>query len=314
LKEKIKGALLGVAIGDALGVPVEFKDRSYLKINPISEMIGYGTHYQKPGTWSDDAALTFCQVEAIIRNCNLFETGLIFLNWKYSAKWSARGNVFDIGITTNNAFEKLRKTRNPRMSGGDSEFDNGNGSLMRILPVTFLVKEYATNMRFQIVSDISSITHRHIRSRIGCYYFIEFCLKIINGVDKFVAYKKLQSEITHYLKYLNVSKDEISLFKNFLQKDIWKLKETDISSSSYVVSTLEAVIWSFMTTSNFKEAVLKAVNLGGDTDTIGSITGGIAGLYYGCSEIPNEWMEKLARLEDIIELSNELNTKIYGNK
>jgi ADP-ribosyl-[dinitrogen reductase] hydrolase len=297
MKDKIKGALLGIAIGDALGVPVEFKSRAFLKQHPVKDMIGFGTHDQKPGTWSDDASLSFCQVEALISNLDLKFTASLFLKWLEEGFWSARGEVFDVGNTTIDSLYRFKQTGDPYNSGGVRVSDNGNGSLMRILPVTFAVVGYDINERFRIVSEISSITHGHIRSIIACFYFTEYCLQIIEGKDKFLAYKNVQHSVVNILIKKGIDLKEIEIFH---------LDESEISSSGYVVSSLEASMWSFLRTENFKDAVLKSVNLGEDTDTIGSITGGIAGLYYGNNSIPVEWIEKIARKEDIIDLSDRL--------
>lgn len=308
--DRIKGALLGIAIGDALGVPVEFKSRAYLKQHQIKEMIGFGTHDQKLGTWSDDASLSFCQVEALISNFDLKSTTSLFLKWLEEGCWSARGEVFDVGNTTIDSLYRFKQTGDPYKSGGGSVSDNGNGSLIRILPVIFTLKGLEMKERFRIVSEISSITHGHIRSIIACFYFTEYCLQIIEGKEKFIAYKEVQQSVVNFLIKTGIDLNEIEIFHRLLENEIWNLDESEISSSGYVVSSLEASMWSFLKTENFKDAVLNSVNLGEDTDTIGSITGGIAGLYYGNNSIPNEWIESIARKEDIIDLADRLICKL----
>lgn len=135
--KQIKSALLGVAVGDALGVPVEFKSRQEISQNPVTTMIGYGTHNQPPGTWSDDSSLTFCLAEALTNDFCLDEIGQNFVKWYNENYWTPNGEVFDIGGTTKQAILRIAKGENPELAGSSKETDNGNGSLMRILPLLF---------------------------------------------------------------------------------------------------------------------------------------------------------------------------------
>jgi len=308
--DSIKSVLFGVAIGDALGVPVEFKSRNYLRQNPVKDFIGFGTHNQPEGTFSDDSSLTFCLAEALTRDFNLQTIGNNFLNWAYNAYWTATDEVFDIGIATGKAIENLAKGVNPEKAGGTGKNDNGNGSLMRISPLVFYVCKMPIKDRYEIVKKVSSITHRHIRSVISCFYYIEFMIELLNGSELLDTYKKLKKEIPQFLKKLSIVQSEIDCFERLLQHDIYELPEKEIKSGGYVLDTLEAGIWCLLTTNSFKDAVLKAVNLGDDTDTTGCVTGGIAGLFYGWKNIPDKWIKKLSRKKDIESLAERLNDKI----
>ena len=304
-----KDILFGVAVGDALGVPVEFKSRQSITINPVPDMIGYGTHYQPAGTWSDDSSLTFCLAEALAQEFNLNTIGNNFIKWLDEGFWTAHGNVFDIGIATTSAIKKLKQGVNPIMAGGTSEWDNGNGSLMRILPLILYIKDLPVQERFEITKQVSSITHGHIRSVISCFYYLEFARHIINGLDKFEAYQNLKTEVQDFIKTQFIPESEISLFKRLLVDDIQEYHENEISSSGYVLHTLEASIWCILTRSSYSESVLKAVNLGEDTDTTGAVTGGLAGLIYGIDGIPKHWINQLARRVDIEDLAVRLGAK-----
>jgi len=311
--KEIKSALFGVAVGDALGVPVEFKSRETLRKNPVTDMIGYGTYNLPPGTWSDDSSLTFCLAEALTQDFDLNVIGQNFVKWAHENYWTPHGDVFDIGIATSKAISRLAKGEKPELAGGFKENDNGNGSLMRILPLVFYLLDKPINERFDITRKVSSITHGHIRSVIACFYYLEFAKQILEGKDIFEIYKNLQTEISNYLAKLGINPTEIANFDRLLKGNIFKIDESDIQSSGYVLHTLEASIWSLMTTDNYKEAVLKAVNLGDDTDTTGAVTGGLAGLYYGFDNIPKKWLRQIARYRDIENLAERLNDKITNH-
>lgn len=309
---KIKSVLFGVAVGDALGVPVEFKNRQTIQKNPVTDMIGYGTHNLPAGTWSDDSSLTFCLTEALTQGFNLNLIGENFIKWRDDSFWTPRGTVFDIGIATNQSIGRLVKGVQPNLAGGIEELSNGNGSLMRIAPLLFYLLNKPISERYEITKQVSSITHGHIRSIIACFYYLEFAQKLFNGKDKFEIYNTLQSEIPEHLTRLSINIKEIEIFNRILKNDISKVSADKIYSSGYVVHTLEASIWSLLTTNNYKEAVLKAVNLGEDTDTTGAVTGGLAGLLYGIDNIPKKWRHEIVRFNDIEDLAERLSEKL-GN-
>lgn len=306
----IKAVLFGVAVGDALGVPVEFQSREIISKNPVSDMIGYGTYNLPPGTWSDDSSLTFCLAEALTHDFSLNKIGQNFVKWYQENYWTPHGNVFDIGFATIQAITRLAQGEKPELAGGFDETENGNGSLMRILPLIFYILDKPIEERYNITKKVSSITHGHIRSVIACFYFLEFAKQIIEGKDKFEIYKNLQLEVSNYLQSLSINPNEIALFERLLKSDIHNLDESQIQSSGYVLHTLEASIWCLLTTNNYKEAVLKAVNLGIDTDTTGAVTGGLAGLLYGFDDIPKKWVQQIARKKDIENLASRLAEKI----
>lgn len=311
--EKIKSALFGVAVGDALGVPVEFTSRQTLSKNPVTDMLGYGTYNLPAGTWSDDSSLTFCLAEALIQDFDLNIIGQNFVKWAHENYWTPHGHVFDIGIATSRAISRLAKGEKPELAGGFDETDNGNGSLMRIIPLLFHLLNKPIKERYDITKKVSSITHGHIRSVIACFYYLEFARQILVGKNKFEIYGNLQTEILNHLTSLAINPTEIAKFDRLLKGDIAKLDEDEIQSSGYVLHTLEASIWCLLTTDNYKEAVLKAVNLGNDTDTTGAVTGGLAGLLYGLDDIPKKWLQQIAKYNDIENLAERLNEKIASH-
>lgn len=309
----IQSALFGLAVGDALGVPVEFKSRETISKNPVTGMIGYGTHNLPPGTWSDDSSMTFCLAEALTQNFDLNTVAQNFVKWFRDNYWTPRGVVFDIGIATTDAILRLMQGVQPALAGGVNESDNGNGSLMRILPLLFHIYNKPIDERFELTKVASSITHRHIRSIIVCFYYMEFALQVLEGKEKFEIYHDLQASVLTHLHSCGVHPIEIAVFDRLLKTDIHRLEEDAIQSSGYVLHTLEASIWCLLTTDNYADAVLKAVNLGRDTDTTGAVTGGLAGLYYGIGSIPVNWRQQLARTAEIDNLAGRVAGKLcYG--
>lgn len=305
----IKAVLFGVAVGDALGVPVEFKSRSYLSSNPVKEMTGFGTYNQAPGTFSDDSSLTFCLAEALTYGCDLEEIAANFISWFDDGYWSARGRVFDVGIATESAIDRLKRGERPDLAGGTSVSSNGNGSLMRIAPLVFHISDKPIKERYEITRLVSSVTHGHVRSVIACFYYLEFSRQLLQSKDKFGIYKNLQTLVPEQLNELEINPEEIGLFFRLFNENIYELPVEEINSSGYVLHTLEASIWALLTTNNYADAVLKAVNLGEDTDTTGAVTGGLAGLLYGLEGIPADWKQQLARHDDIENLAERLALK-----
>ncbi|MFK7077932.1 ADP-ribosylglycohydrolase family protein [Flavobacterium oreochromis] len=305
----VHSALFGVAVGDALGVPVEFKDRNELARFPVHGMKEYGSHGQPAGTWSDDSSLTFCLADSLCDGYNTNQLAQYFVNWRNEQMWTPHGRVFDIGIATSNAIYRISQGIDPILCGGFNIGDNGNGSLMRILPLVFYIKDKSIDEIYQITKEVSSITHAHFRSVFACFIYLVYALEIIKGSDKEKAYTTMQLIIADFLKEKDFNKNELSLFDRILKQNISSIEETNISSSGYVLHSLEASLWCVLTSNSYKETVLKAVNLGGDTDTTGAIAGGLAGLIYGYDAIPTEWINVLARKTDIENLCERLAKK-----
>ncbi|MEC9489760.1 MAG: ADP-ribosylglycohydrolase family protein [Halanaerobiales bacterium] len=301
LKEKLKAGIVGHLTGDALGVPVEFKNREELKKDPVEDMRGYGTYSQPPGTWSDDSSLTLCLLESLIDGYDLEDQADKFVRWLYDAYWTARGRTFDVGNTTLLSISKLRAGQQPLSAGEDGERDNGNGSLMRILPLAFYLLDADPKERFNKTKEVSSLTHSHPRSVLGCYIYLDFAVRIIKEVELEKAYAETKEHIKTFVKDEPYS-SELKYYSRILEEDIRNLKEEEIRSTGYIVHTLEASFWALLNTESYRNAVLKAVNLGDDTDTTAAVTGGLAGIYYGYQQIPDDWLVEIARLDDVLEL------------
>jgi ADP-ribosyl-[dinitrogen reductase] hydrolase len=301
----IKDILYGVCVGDALGVPVEFESRDFLKKNLVVKMLSGGVHGQVEGVWSDDSSLTFCLAETIAEGYNINLLAEKFIAWKYNAYRTATGEVFDIGNATSLAISNLSKGVNPIEAGGKNESHNGNGSLMRILPLVIMLKDLSIEDRFKLTKEVSSITHAHSRSIMACFYYLEFALELIEGKDKYEIYENLKKTVPVFLNSNKILIVELTHFDRLLNGNIYELNENEIQSGGYVIQTLEASIWCLLTTNTYEDAVLKAINLGGDTDTTGAVTGGLAGLLYGYDSIPVEWINKIKSKNAIDDLINQ---------
>jgi ADP-ribosylglycohydrolase len=291
----VHGALFGVAIGDALGVPAEFKNREALKLDPVQDFIGYKSHNQPPGTFSDDSSLTFCLAESLCNGYDLNDLGNRFIQWLDDGYWTAGGEVFDIGMTTQRAISRLKNGTRPSLAGDFDEDANGNGSLMRIMPLLFYIRDFDIEKRYEIIKDVSSVTHGHIRSVIACFYYLEFALELLKGNDKQTAYNNTAATVYDIIVSKQIVQREIDLFAPLLKEDITKQNIDSIPSFGYVMNTLKASMYCFMTTENYRDATLMAVNLGNDADTTAAITGGLAGLYYGFEAIPEKWRDEIKK-------------------
>jgi ADP-ribosylglycohydrolase len=313
--EQIKAVLLGVAVGDALGVPVEFKSRGTFK---ITDMVGFGSHSQPAGTWSDDTSLTLCLADAMAEGFTgdslVEKTAENMIRWVEKGDFTAHGEVFDIGTSTSKAIRNLRKGLPPTESGCADVNENGNGSLMRIAPLVFHVSDKPQEERFEIVRQVSAITHAHPISILACIIYVEYLIKLLKGGDKYTTFEATQKEIMDALRkgpLRGYYKNEITdyFMPIIFPCNEWQLcDESDIESGGFVADTLKAVIWCFLTTDGYRDAVLKAVNLGSDTDTTAAVAGGLAGLYYGFGKggIPNDWIGMLARTQDILNTADKI--------
>ncbi|MBC1425607.1 ADP-ribosylglycohydrolase family protein [Listeria seeligeri] len=302
LKERLFPCVLGAVIGDSLGVPVEFKSREYLKEKPVIDMIGNGTYKLPKGTWSDDSSLTFTLMESLIKGYDINSIANNMVCFLDNGYWTPFGEVFDIGNATREALLRYKRKRSAFGCGGAEIFDNGNGAIMRIMPLVFYYgKDFSFKTKNRITEEVTSITHAHPRSILGSHIYIELLQNLFANMDKDLAYKEMKKYILeNYNDY--PFGNELTFYTRILDEDLSDLNEEEIKSSGYVVDTLESAIWSFLTTDSYKEAVLKAVNLGGDTDTISFIAGSLAGIYYKLEQIPMEWIEQIIKKEEILNL------------
>ncbi len=310
--EQIKAVVIGHAVGDALGVPVEFCLREELDADPVTDMRGYGTHSVPAGTWSDDTSMSLAALDvlsggevdhvAVMRN---------FTRWLNEAEFTATGCVFDVGGSCRRAVWNYMEIMDadgwvaPALRhrvtacGLDNEHSNGNGSLMRIHPYVLYAR--ARQLPFSawktLIEDASRLTHAHERSRVGCLIYAFVLMHLLESPTKASVSTALRHAARELCDY-----PELDRYGRLFAPDFANIPRNGIKSSGYVVHTLEAAIWCLLTTDSYAACVLKAVNLGEDTDTVAAVAGGLAGALYGYGAIPKEWLNPLLRRDYIEQL------------
>ncbi|MEE0956299.1 MAG: ADP-ribosylglycohydrolase family protein [Eubacterium sp.] len=277
MKKYLKEAVYGLAIGDAVGVPFEFKARDSFT---CEGMTGYGTHGQAPGTWSDDTSMTLATCKSLQEKekVDLDDLWDKFYHFLRHAKFTADHEVFDVGNTTMCTI--------PNRKGATGEHSNGNGSLMRILPLAFV-----EDITDEQIRNVSAITHAHPISKDACVYYVHAANKLLELAGSSRKPAEKMQELVNCL-YADIPAESV-----FARVPLIAGRDRmEIKSSGYVVDTFEAAIWALLTTRNYRDCILKAVNLGSDTDTVAAVAGGLAGLIYGFEGedgIPAEWVETL---------------------
>lgn len=301
--QRVRDGIIGLFVGDAVGVPYEFQNRQEIARHPATDMIGYGTHNQPPGTWSDDSTMTYCLLYSLMLHPQLDTDDLSrrFIQWYRQGLWTAHDELFDIGIATRQAIAIMENGTVPvEEAGGTDEYSNGNGSLMRILPLVYRLDGLDITTRYEWVRRVSSLTHRHPVSLLAGVIYIELGLELLHANGRSIA--DCYDAACHTIKTHYAQHAEYARFERIVNGALKHVDAAEISSSGYVLHTLEASIWTLLHTDNYRDAVLTAVNLGLDTDTTGAVTGGLAGIYYGYEQIPAHWREQLVRREEVEEV------------
>ncbi len=301
IKEKIKAVMLGHAVGDALGVPVEFCKREELDEDPVTEMTSFGTYPVPVGCWSDDTSMSVAALDSLASGKLDFDDIMVkFGAWYYDDEYTPTGETFDVGSTCRSAIDNyFTYHKAVGECGLTCERSNGNGSLMRIHPFS-LVAWYNREMREKwesVIEKASALTHAHERSKLACKIYTLVLFQLLDAPDKETVRLALKTAGCRY-----EASSERERYKRIFAPDFAELPREEIKSSGYVVDTLEAALWCVLTTDNYRDCVLKAVNLGDDTDTVAAVAGGLAGALYGYGSIPKEWLRALKRKDYIEEM------------
>lgn len=300
-EDAVKKAILGLVVGDALGVPVEFRSREELERDPVNGMRAYGTHHQPAGTWSDDSSMALCLMESLTRGVDYADMMTRFRRWADEGYMTPYGKVFDMGIATQQALARFAHGTPPLECGGIGERDNGNGSLMRILPMAlYLHRTMGPDFprmaeAYQIIHNASALTHAHPISLMSCGLYCAAANELLCGKTSVWGGIKTAKEFYHdQPKFAS----HLDTFQRIEPDFLPALPKSEISSGGYVLHTLEAALWCLERHDSFRTCLLEAVNLGEDTDTTGAVAGGLAGLKYG-DDIPEDWLSVIARREEI---------------
>ena len=287
--------MMGLVVGDALGGPVQFMERDEIRnrpqgpvttMEPITEILG-------PGSWSDDSSMAIATLDSLIckGKVDLDNIMLNFVKWLDDGVFTPYGFAWDIGATCEAAIERYKEGFDVYNCGLRGEWNNGNGSLMRIFPVC-VAEVLSDNIDLSDVLDVSRLTHAHDTTT----QIIERFYRIVKNIIKKKNYGDSHSPKVIVNAYERAYGSRMS----------GEEPEETISSSGYVVNTFNAAKWCFIGTKSYEECVLKAVNLGDDTDSVAAVAGALAGLYYGYDAIPEEWLQTIPRrdyIEDMCEMA-----------
>ncbi len=297
--DRRRGALLGLAVGDALGAAVEFLPRDVVLRAPVT---GYrrGGHPIPPGGgWTDDTSMALALADSIARaGWDLNDQMRRYLAWRDEGAYSVIDRCFDIGVTTNYALQRFKSTGDARTAGDPDEYASGNGSIMRLAPVVIHFADLfpdAIAALAERAAESSLTTHPSQQCLSACAYLALVLAALLHGVLR----EEVLAPDWPLLAELHTA---APLHGNVLAVARGSFREKsppEIQGSGYVVRSLEAALWAFHDAADFREAVLRAVNLGDDADTTGAVCGQLAGAYWGESGIPPEWLEELVRREMI---------------
>jgi ADP-ribosylglycohydrolase len=298
--DRFLGCLLGLAVGDAVGTTLEFKAPGSFK--PIDDMVGGGPFGLEPGQWTDDTSMALCLAESLIecRGFDPIDQLTRYRRWYKEGYLSAKGHCFDIGNATRSALDEFGRT-GEAWCGSTSPNSAGNGSLMRLAPIPMAFASQPHEM-LQHAADSSRTTHGATEAVDACRYYAGLLLGGLSGESKETLLAPFYCPIPNYWEQnpLAPKIHEVAA-GSFLTKE-----PPQIKGSGYVVQALEAALWAFHKSTNYRDGCLLAANLGDDADTTAAIYGQIAGACYGAQGIPTEWREKVWMRELIEDYAGRL--------
>lgn len=290
-QDRSRGALIGLAVGDALGTTLEFRPRGTFK--PLTDMVGGGHFCLKKGHWTDDTSMALCLGHSLVE-CGGFDPAdqmRRYCDWLDNGYMSSIGSCFDVGTTVSGALRRFQKTGEP-YAGPRSRWSSGNGSIMRLAPIAIAFHRLPLQLG-QFAIDSSRTTHGSPLCLDACAYLGQLLAALINGVPKIELWQQPYQPQT----------DEIGALVN----GDWREKSyEELRGSGFVVESLEAALWCFTNTTNFADCVLAAANLGNDADTTAAVAGQLAGACYGYQAIRDDWRDLLHQRAEIRELADNL--------
>jgi len=291
LRDRARGALLGLAVGDALGTTLEFKPKD--SYQPLTGIVGGGPFRLKAGAWTDDTSMALALATSLVERDGLDERDLMerFCAWAEKGEYSHNGRCFDIGITVRGALERFRRTGNP-VAGSIDPQTAGNGSLMRLAPVAILYA-FDDEARYEAARRQSATTHGAEEALAACAAYADLVAEAIQGWSKAQIFTPRSGW----------SPDKVG---RAMRMETVSWPRSQVRGSGYVIHSLEAAIWAVGNARDFREAVLLAANLGEDADTTAAIAGQLAGAIWGASGIPEEWLAVLAWRDRITDLADRL--------
>ena len=291
-EDRFRGCLLGLAVGDALGTTVEFRARG--SFDPISDMLGGGPFNLKPGEWTDDTSMALCLASSLIHEDGFNPRDQMnrYCHWVDYGYLSSNGRCFDVGNTVARALAAYRASGEP-FSGPVEPSAAGNGSLMRLAPVVMFFYPQR-DLALKFAAESSRTTHGAAQCLEACRLMAELLFRALSGASRSGILSPVEGAYS------------TEALQSIADLSILDRPISAVRGSGYVVHCLEAALWCFGKTSSFRDAVLRAVNLGEDADTTGAVCGQLAGAHYGASGIPSRWLSKLAMREEIASLADQL--------
>ena len=289
--QRFQGCLLGLAVGDAVGTTLEFRKRGTFE--PITDMAGGGPFRLKPGQWTDDTSMALCLAHSLLAaGFDPRDQMQRYSRWRREGYMSSNGRCFDIGTTVSEALHRYANTGDP-FAGSTNPFAAGNGSLMRLAPVAMYYSPDIDSV-IHYCGESSRTTHAAAECIDACRYFGSILHLAFSGADKAAL-------LAGDLYRPETPKVAAIATGGYLAKS-----PDNISGSGYVIDCLEASLWCFAHTENFREAILMAANLGDDADTTAAVCGQLAGAHYGLGGIPEDWLNKITMKDDMLALSLQL--------
>lgn len=304
---RVKEGIIGSAIGDALGTITKGQARDYLLNHPVLRMAPCIKKGLPKGSWGDSTSLMIATTYAITkRGLDYDYIAENCVSWFTSNRFCSVGESFGIGNTTLKSLIRFTQRQKSACECGEGLFkDNGNSSLKMVLPLAyyFTANKETKETVYMAIKNVCSITHRHEISICASYIYVHYVMFLLNGNNKFAAIKKLKN-----IDYSMFSNETLEYFSRILVGNLSELDIDEINSTSFVVDTLESVLWCFIKSDNYKDCIIATTNIGDDTSSISALTGALAGIYYGTNKIPKDWYDNVRRKDYLTTISEEFET------
>jgi ADP-ribosylglycohydrolase len=311
-REQVRALLYGIAVGDALGLPVELRQRVDLEAKPITDLTGHGTHDQPLGTWSDDTATALGQAEALAERVPAeldkleADTQEMLLRWYEDAEWTANGAHFDISLSMRSAMMYLESGVQPREMPEYVAHATGNDALVRCLPFALmLVNRPADELPISVITA-TQLTHPNPQALVASVLAVHLAVALLNGESLAEGIRGLHAHVEGASKAAHLPAEHAERLLPIVEGSITQAEVNEMNASGDALDTLLVSLACLAQTTDYSSAVLKAVNLGDDADTNGALVGGLAALAYGLNNIPGAWVKQIARTAEIGDLADRL--------
>lgn len=302
-------ALIAFALGDAFGVASEFMTPLELEAHPVNDMRASNRYDVKEGSWSDDTSMTIATIASFIQKgyFNYDDIMSRWLKWLNNGEYTPNGLTFGVGRTSYQAIKNYALGKEPLKCGLKGEYNNGNGAMMRMLPLALYAhyRKIDEEEIYRLTNELSSLTHAHKIACLGSYIYVRYVVYLLEGLDPMTAYQKIQG-----LDYSLFKEEALNKYDRILKADIKTLARSEIKTSGYVVDTLGCALWILLSNSSLKDVLLTGANIGGDTDTITAISASMAGIVYGLNSVPQKWINILKRKDYLFDLALKFEKKL----